>query len=268
LRCHWCDRVEDAPQKCPQCGSEELVNFRPGTEKVEAAAQAAFYPARVARMDSDTMRSGEDYEEVLESFRRGKIDVLIGTQMIAKGLHFPNVTLVGVINPDIGLSIPDFRASERTFQLLAQVAGRAGRGDRRGEVIIQTSKPHNEVIRYAADLDFAGFKAFDFEMREALRYPPFGRLIALHFRGSDEDKVVEWAETIVGELQKYLHDDVILSGPFPSPIAQVNGRYRYIVSIRGERLSLLRQALRILALHRKAPRGVEFFIDVDAQSLL
>ena len=268
LSCHWCGGVVPVPPVCPACGGTDFVNFRAGTEKLEAAALAAFHPARIARMDSDTMRSGEDYEEVLERFRRGRIDVLVGTQMIAKGLHFPNVTLVGVVNPDLGLAIPDFRAPERTFQLLAQVAGRAGRGDRPGEVIIQTAKPENEVIRFAAALDFEGFRRFDFEVREMLKYPPFGRLIALHFRGADEEAVLNWAEFVVGELKPYLHDGVILSGPVPSPIPVVKERFRYMAVLRGDGLKLIRRALRVLALHRTPPKGVEFFVDVDAQSLL
>jgi len=268
LSCHWCDSTIPVPGSCPACGESDFVNFRAGTEKLEAAASAVFAPARVARMDSDTMRSGEDYEVVLERFRRGKIDVLIGTQMIAKGLHFPNVTLVGVVNPDLGLAIPDFRSPERTFQLLAQVAGRAGRGDLPGEVIIQTARPENEVIRYAAELDFEGFRQFDFEVREMLKYPPYGRLIALHFRGEDEDAVYQWAETVVAELQKYLHDGVIVTGPMPSPIPMVRRKFRYMVILRGDGLSLIRKAVRVLALHRVPPKGVEFYVDVDAQSLM
>ena len=136
-------------------------------------------------MDSDMMRSAEDYEVVLDKFRRGKLDILVGTQMIAKGLHFPGVTLVGVVNADLGLSMPDFRAQERTFQMLTQVAGRAGRGERRGEVIFQTSRD-SDVLKFAAELDFDGFSKFDMEFREMLNYPPFTRLIAIFFKGEDE----------------------------------------------------------------------------------
>ena len=135
-------------------------------------------------------------------------------------------------------------------------------------MIIQTAKPDNEVIRFAAALDFEGFRKFDFEVREMLKYPPFSRLIALHFRGEDEDAVLNWAEFVVGELKPYLHDGVIMTGPAPSPIPIVKNRFRYLVIIRGDGLKLIRQALRVLALHRTPPKGVEFFVDVDAQSRL
>ena len=268
LSCHLCGRVESAPEVCPSCGSPELRRFGAGTERIEVAASKLFAPARVARMDSDTMRSAADYERTLEKFRRGDIDILIGTQMIAKGLHFPNVTLVGVLNPDLGLSLPDFRAAERVFQLLWQVAGRAGRGDVPGEVIIQTARPENEVIRFAAEMDFEGFSRFDLEFRELLHYPPFGRLIALHFRGEDERATLEYAEKIVDELRPYLNSTVRVTAPAPAPIERIKGRYRYLALVRGEALALIRRAIRVLALHRRPPRGVEFYVDVDAQSLL
>ncbi len=268
LSCHLCGRVEPAPELCPSCGSPELRRFGAGTEKIEETAAKLFYPARVARMDSDTMRSAADYERTLESFRRGDIRILIGTQMIAKGLHFPNVTLVGVLNPDLGLALPDFRASERVFHLLWQVAGRAGRGDVPGEVIIQTMHPENEVIQFAAALDFDGFSAFDSGFREFLHYPPFGRLIALHFRGEDENAVLDYAEKIMAELKPYLNSTLRVTDPAPAPIERIKGKYRYLALIRGEALALVRQAVRVLALHRRPPKGVEFYVDVDPQSLL
>ena len=268
LSCHLCGRVETAPEVCPSCSSPELRRFGAGTEKVEDIASRLFAPARVARMDSDTMRSAADYERTLEKFRRGDTDILIGTQMIAKGLHFPNVTLVGVLNPDLGLSLPDFRASERVFQLLWQVAGRAGRGDVPGEVIIQTARPENEVIQFASALDFQGFSRFDMEFRKFLHYPPFGRLIALHFRGEDEHATLEYAERIMAELQPYLNSSIRVTAPAPAPIERIRGKYRYLALIRGEKLALVRRAVRVLALHRRPPKGVEFHVDVDAQSLL
>ena len=268
LSCHLCGRVEAAPEVCPSCGSPELRRFGAGTEKIEETAAKLFSPAHVARMDSDTMRSAADYERTLESFRRGDTQILIGTQMIAKGLHFPNVTLVGVLNPDTGLALSDFRASERVFQLLWQVAGRAGRGDVPGEVIIQTTHPENEVIRFAAALDFDGFSAFDSEFREFLHYPPFGRLIALHFRGEDEAETLRYAEKIMAELEPYLNPTLHVSAPAPAPIERIKGKFRYLALIRGEALALVRKAVRVLALHRRPPKGVEFYVDVDAQSLL
>ena len=268
LSCHLCGGVIPAYVECPQCRSPKIRYAGLGTEKIELVAQSVFRGARIARMDSDTMRGADDYESVLEQFRRGELDILIGTQMIAKGLHFPNVTLVGIINADLGLAMPDFRAPERTFQLITQVAGRAGRGDIRGEVYLQTRNPDNETIRYAAALDFDGFSAFDLEFREALAYPPFTHLIAVHFRGEDEAQVAEYAAQFTDELRKYAHPEVNFSGPLPSPIERIKGKFRYMLLIRGIKLKLIRQALRVLTLHRTPPRGVEVYADVDAQSLL
>ncbi len=268
LSCHLCGGVIPAYMECPQCHSPKIRYAGLGTEKIESVAQAVFQGARIARMDSDTMRGADDYELVLEKFRRGDLDILIGTQMIAKGLHFPNVTLVGIINADLGLAMPDFRAPERTFQLITQVTGRAGRGDIRGEVFLQTRNPENETIRYAAALDFDCFSAFDLEFREALAYPPYTHLIAVHFRGEDEAAVVEYATRFTEELKKYGHNEVNFSGPSPAPIERIKGKFRYMLLIRGTKLKLIRQALRVLVLHRTPPKGVELYADVDAQSLL
>lgn len=268
LSCHLCGGVIPAYTACPECGSPKIRYAGLGTEKIEAVAGAVFRPARIARMDSDTMRGADDYEIVLERFRRGELDILIGTQMIAKGLHFPNVTLVGIINADLGLTMPDFRASERTFQLITQVAGRAGRGDIRGEVIIQTHNPDNETILYAANQDYDGFSKFDLEFRELLEYPPYTHLITVFFRGEDESKLVEYATRFTAELRPYILDDMKVAGPSPAPIERIKGKFRYMLVIRGRRLKLLKQALRVLALHRPVPKGIDVYVDVDAQSLL
>ena len=268
LSCHLCGTVIPAYETCPDCGSPEIRYSGTGTEKLEAMARGAFSFARIARMDSDSMKSSEDYEEVLDRFRRGEIDILIGTQMIAKGLHFPNVTLVGIINADQGLSMPDFRAPERTFQLITQVAGRAGRGDFPGEVILQTRQPENDAIDCAVNFDFDGFCEYDLEFREMLGFPPFTRLIAVHFRGEDENKVRLYGEEIVKELQPYILEGTSISAPLPAPVERIKGKYRYVVTIKGTKLKLLRQALRILALHRTPPKGVEMYVDVDAQNIM
>ncbi len=268
LSCHLCGRTEPAPRVCPDCQSPDIRYSGTGTEKLESISRGAFPFARVGRMDSDSMRSAEDYERVLEEFRRGELDILIGTQMIAKGLHFPNVTLVGIVNADLGLMIPDFRASEKVFQLITQVAGRAGRGDYPGEVIIQTSNPGNDTIDYAANLDFEGFRDFDLEFRKLLNYPPYSRMIMLNFRGDDERKVEEYAQNIFRELAPYIHDEITATPPAPAPIERIKGKFRYQILIRGNKLKTLREAVRILALHRTPPAGIEFYVDVDPQSLL
>ena len=218
-------------------------------------------------MDSDLMRSAEDYEVVLDKFRRGKLDILVGTQMIAKGLHFPGVTLVGVVNADLGLSMPDFRAQERTFQMLTQVAGRAGRGEKRGEVIFQTMKD-SDVIRFAAELDFDGFSQFDLEFREMLNYPPFSRLIAIFFKGENERLVADFAAGFAEKLTVYQHEGVRITPPAPAPVEKIRNQYRYLITVRGNGLKKIREAIRILALHHPAPPGISIAIDVDAQNLM
>ena len=268
LCCHLCGRILPAPLECPDCGSTDLRYSGTGTEKLESITRGAFPFARVGRMDSDSMKKMSDYEMMLEDFRRGKLDILIGTQMIAKGLHFPNVTLVGIVNADLGLMIPDFRASEKVFQLITQVAGRSGRGDTPGEVWIQSFNPGNDTIDFAARQDFEGFADFDLEFRELMNYPPFSRIILLHFAGKDPDKVQLYAAQVAEELKKYLHPEVQLSGPVPSALERVKGKYRFQILIKGQKLQTIRQAVRVLALHREPPRGVEFFVDADPQSLL
>ena len=268
LACHLCGNVVPAPPVCPECGSPKLSYLGSGTEKIEKMARRAFPGARLARMDSDSMRSAADYEQVLEKFRRGELDLLIGTQMIAKGLHFPKVTLVGILNADHGLAMPDFRAPERVFQLITQVAGRAGRGDRPGEVILQTWHPENEVIEFASRGDFAGFAAYDLEMRELLAYPPFTRLIAIFFRGPEESSVARYAESFKNALAPFTAEGIRVAGPLPAPIERIKGKFRYLMTLRGRNLNRLRQALRELVLHRTPPDGIEVVADVDAQSLL
>lgn len=269
LSCHLCGASKPAPEKCPSCGSPEIRYTGIGTEKIESAANAVFGHARVVRMDSDSMQGDRrNYETVLERFKRGEIDILIGTQMIAKGLHFPNVTLVGVINADGNLLMPDFRAPERTFQLLTQVAGRAGRGAVRGEVIIQTYNPDNETIRFAAEQDFESFRDYDLEAREILHYPPFSYLIAVHFQGLDEGRVAEFAEEFTARLRPYCVEPIKISGPSPAPIERIKTKYRYITLIRGNALGRVRYVLREEILRGKTPKDVEVYADVDAQSLL
>ncbi len=267
LSCHLCGAVIPAPASCPDCGFQDIRFHGSGTEKLESCAHGVFPGARIGRMDSDTMRSSADYEVVLDKFRRGQLDILVGTQMIAKGLHFPGVTLVGVINADHGLSMPDFRAAERTFQLLTQVAGRAGRGDRRGEVIFQTSKD-SEVLRFASELDFEGFEEFDLEFRKMLDYPPYSRMIAIVFRGENEAELAEFAANFAAALEPYKHDRLRITPPAPAPIEKIKNKFRYLMTVRGNGLKIIREAIRVLALHRPHPKGIDIAVDVDAQYLM
>jgi len=206
LCCHICGHESPAPSFCPnaKCRNPAIRYAGLGTEKVEDTLAKLFPHARVRRMDSDTLKRKEDYRRILGDFRTGKIDILVGTQMIAKGLHFPNVTLVGIIYADLSLHQPDFRAGERTFQLLTQVAGRAGRGDVEGEVVVQAFTPFHPAIQYARRHDFTGFYEQEIEFRQQLKYPPLTRAALLTLKGRNEDKVKFSADHVRKELDKLI----------------------------------------------------------------
>ena len=267
LTCHLCGDTINAYVKCPDCQSEEIRYSGVGTEKVEFVARKIFPDARIARMDSDTMKTNESYEFVLDEFKRGSLDILIGTQMIAKGLHFPNVTLVGIINADQSLYIPDFRAPERTFQLITQVAGRAGRGDIKGEVLIQTFSPFNETILFAVKNDFNGFYRADMEVRDLLKYPPAGHLIAVYFQGEDAAAAGAYATQFMEYLRPACHEGIIVGEPAPAPIEKIKAKYRYMIVLRGDKLQKMRKFVRHYVLQARHPKGVHVYAEVDAQSL-
>src|SRR5213076_1742913 len=199
-----CGHEANAPTLCPdvKCRNPEIRYSGLGTEKIEATLVKLFPQARVRRMDSDALKRKDDYRRILGDFRTGKIDILVGTQMIAKGLHFPNVTLVGIIYADLSLHQPDFRAGERTFQLLTQVAGRAGRGEVEGEVVVQAFTPFHPAIQYARRHDFAGFYEQEIEFREQLKYPPVSRAALLTLKGRNEEKVRLSADHVRKEIEK------------------------------------------------------------------
>src|SRR5207248_5745933 len=228
LTCHLCGHTAAVPKKCPACSQDALIYAGFGTEKVEANVAHLFPGAVVRRMDADSMSRKDAYRETLHAFRAGKIDILVGTQMIAKGLHFPNVTLVGIIYADLSLHMPDFRAGERTFQLLTQVAGRAGRGDVEGEVIVQAFTPFHPAIQYARRHDFTGFYEQEIEFRQQLKYPPLSRVALLTLKGRNEDKVKFSAEHLKRELEKEVADikDLIIAGPAPAPLLRAETYYR------------------------------------------
>jgi len=268
LSCHLCGAALPAPETCPDCASPQIRYQGAGTERIEHQAHALFSSARIARMDSDTMTNPAQYEQVLTSFRRKEIDILIGTQMIAKGLDFPNVTLVGILNADMGLFLPDFRAQERTFQLLAQVAGRAGRGFAGGEVLIQTFNPFNPAIEHAANHDFIAFAEEELEVRRELEYPPFTRLCILHFEGPDAAEVQAAAEALTQRLAGEA-PEVEISPPSPAPVERIKGKYRFMSVARGKNQSRFRPVLRAAVMNwRKTNKTVDFQADVDALNLL
>ena len=271
LMCHICGHVEPAPKKCPQteCGNAAIRFSGLGTEKVEAALEKGFPSARVKRMDSDTLKRKEDYRRILGDFRTGKIDILVGTQMIAKGLHFPNVTLVGIIHADLSLHIPDFRAGERTFQLLTQVAGRAGRGEVEGEVYVQSFTPFHPAIQYARRHDYLGFYEQEIEFRQQLNYPPVGRVALLTLRGRSEDRVKFVADHLRREIDTVAKElgEVVVAGPAPAPLLRAENFYRYQIMLRTSRMPQLSRKLSALRETFQIPEDLRLVIDIDPMSL-
>ncbi len=267
LICHLCGRVLPAPKKCPGCGDEKIRFSGLGTEKIEAICGRLFPHASLGRMDSDTMTTKDAYRRTLNSFRAGRIQILIGTQMIAKGLHFPNVTLVGIIFADMGLHMPDFRAGERTFQLLVQVAGRAGRGEATGRVVVQTYTPFHMVLQHALRHDWPGFLEDELATRQALLLPPVTHMAVLHFRGENETKVADTALAFLEALRPVLPAGTDAIGPTPCTIAKVRGRFRYQISLRNVNMLRLGPILRPL-LARQDRNEVEAYVDADPYSLM
>ena len=270
LVCHSCCEESKPPKARPSCTAPGVRFLGLGSERVEDALAEALPGARVARMDSDTMLRREDYESTLAAFGAGELDVLVGTQMIAKGLDFPRVTLVGIISADSGLHLPDFRASERTFQLLAQVAGRAGRGELEGRIVIQTTAPGHEAIRRASEHDYEGFVAVENELREDLGYPPHGRLIRAVLEDTDESKVIAASKALAELLiERVGPEGVMVLGPAPAPMALLRGRHRHHILLKAAPtcagLATARELLIGFATEYPRPRTT---IDIDPVSLL
>jgi primosomal protein N' (replication factor Y) (superfamily II helicase) len=268
LSCHLCGHTAAVPKKCPECKEDALVYSGFGTEKVEANVTQLFPQAVVRRMDADSMTRKDAFRDTLRAFRAGKIDILVGTQMIAKGLHFPNVTLVGIINADLALHLPDFRAGERTFQLLTQVAGRAGRGETPGEVFVQTFTPFSPSIQFARHHDFTGYFDQELEFRERCDFPPFTHAVLLTIRSAHEGRASFTAETIARRLREALPEEFIVGTATPAPLEKLQGQFRFHILLRGAailRLSrLVRQTLDRLPL----PEDVMVSVDVDPYQLL
>ena len=269
--CHACCAEIAPPASCPSCTAPGLRYLGAGSERIEAELARTLPGARVRRMDSDTMLRREDYESTLESFGRGEIDVLVGTQMIAKGLDFPRVTVVGIVSADSSLHLPDFRAAERTFQLLSQVAGRAGRGDLAGEIVVQTTAPAHPAIVLAARHDFEGFAEAESRMRGELGYPPHGRLLRVVIEDRDETKVVETSRACADvAVRAGTEGKLVVLGPAEAPIAMLRGRHRHHLLVKSPRggeadFDRAREALRLHAESAPRPRVT---VDVDPASML
>jgi primosomal protein N' (replication factor Y) (superfamily II helicase) len=268
LSCHLCGHTAAVPKNCPACGKDALIYAGFGTEKVESTVSQIFPKAVVRRMDADSMTRKEAYRETLRNFRTGKIDILVGTQMIAKGLHFPNVTLVGIINADLALHLPDFRAGERTFQLLTQVAGRAGRGETAGEVYVQTYTPFSPSIQFARHHDFAGYFQQELEFRERCDFPPFKHAILITVRSPHEGRAKLSAETLKRRLQEALPQEFILGDATPAPLEKLQGQFRFHILIRGEAIMRLSRLVRETVDKLPFPEDVTVTVDVDPYQLL
>jgi len=268
LSCHLCGHTAAVPKKCPACGKDALIYAGFGTEKVESTVSQIFPKAVVRRMDADSMTRKEAYRETLQNFRTGKIDILVGTQMIAKGLHFPNVTLVGIINADLSLHLPDFRAGERTFQLLTQVAGRAGRGETHGQVFVQTYTPFSPSIQFARHHDFAGYYQQELEFRERCDFPPFKHAILITVRSAHEGRAKLSAETLKRRLKEALPEEFTLGDATAAPLEKLQGQFRFHILIRGQAIMRLSRLIRETLDKLPFPEDVTVTVDVDPYQLL
>jgi primosomal protein N' (replication factor Y) len=268
MHCHYCLAVNPLPARCPAC-SHKLSLFGLGTQRVEEELARKFPGLAFARVDSDSMRSSRDYERLLTQFGSGEIKVMLGTQMIAKGLDYPNVTLVGVISADTALSLPDFRAAERTFQLITQVAGRAGRGDAPGRVVLQTFVPDDPTIRAALKQDYAGFAKTELAARKELNFPPYSRMVRIILRDQELEKLSQLGDELAGALRLAIGSRPIdMRGPMPCAISRIAGYLRSQILMTGARASLLQEVL--AEVRRKGSLGKtdRIAVDVDPVSLL
>ena len=268
--CHFCDYETGAITTCPSCGNAGIRYLGTGTQRLEEEVKAKFGGFRCLRMDSDSMRKPGSHDTALAAFGAGEVDILLGTQMIAKGLDFPNVTLVGVVDADTMLSQPDLRASERTFQLIAQVAGRTGRGDRGGRVFVQTSSPADPAILRAAEHDYLGFATAELRQRKEAEAPPFQVLARVIFRGELEPQVREGAKQVAGHLRQVAEEQklaVRVLGPAPAPVARLRGMFRYHLQLSASELAPLQQLWNAAASGMPENSTFELTVDVDPVSM-
>ena len=273
LVCHYCNFRMPPPDICPQCRGSYMKYFGIGTEKVESEIARLFPQARIARMDTDATSKRGSHGRILGEFKKHNIDILVGTQMIAKGLDFPRVTLVGVVNSDVTLNLPDFRASERTFNLLTQVAGRAGRGIEGGEVIIQTYAPGHYAILSASKHDYERFYREEIETRKELAFPPLRHIIRLTLRSRNEKRAIDASHKLKDFLSKGLSasggsgKNIEIVGPAPSPMSKVRGFFRWNILLKGKNRSIMCEVLKKILARYRRPSGVILAVDVDPLSM-
>lgn len=272
LMCHYCGSRHPVPHLCPQCGSKYVKYFGVGTEKIEQEIKKYFPSARTLRMDFDTTRGKNSYEEMYKTFKDERADILIGTQMVAKGLDFKNVTLVGVIAADLSLNLPDFRSAERTFQLITQVSGRAGRGEKRGEVIVQTYNPENFSIRHAASSDYKNFYKEEIDIRDSMDYPPFTDILLINMSSKNESLLIKSIQNVGIFLRNKLekNDKIKMLGPCPCEISKIKELYRWQILIKGKVERKLGEEVRkmVYELLKDVYNDIRVSIDVNPNSLL
>jgi primosomal protein N' (replication factor Y) len=270
LHCHYCLAVNALPPKCPVCG-KKLSLFGLGTQRVEEELAKKFPELRFARVDSDSMRGSKDYEALLGRFAKNEVQVMLGTQMIAKGLDYPNVTLVGVISGDTALALPDFRAAERTFQLITQVAGRAGRGDNPGRVVLQTFLPDDPAIQAAIKQDFVGFAKTELSHRREIGLPPFTRMVRIILRDQEQEKLHKRSDQLAALLSEATAkegDAVATKGPMPCAISRIAGFFRNQIVMTAATAAPLQRVLAEVREKGGLAKGDRVAVDVDPVSLL
>ena len=273
MLCHYCGYQTQAMKKCPSCGSAYIGAFRAGTQQVAEAAAKTFPGARILRMDFDTTRQKGGHERILEAFSKKQADILVGTQMIVKGHDFPGVTLVGALAADLSLYVDHYRAAERTFSLLTQVVGRAGRGAKTGRAVIQTYTPGNDVIQCAARQDYDAFYESEIRMRRLRRYPPFADFFTVTVSGTEEGRVLRAAAAVRDTLRQLCRRPELAAGepevlgPAPAPVVKVNNRYRYRCTLIGRNDKATREMLAWLQKNfarDSVNRGLNLFVDHNA----
>ncbi|MBV9914364.1 MAG: primosomal protein N' [Sinobacteraceae bacterium] len=270
LECHYCGYRERVPSVCPRCGSEHIHFLGHGSEKVEEMLHGIFPEARIGRMDRDTVRSREDYERVLAQLHAGEINLLVGTQMVAKGHDIHGVTLVGVVGADAALGMPDFRAAERTFQLLTQVSGRAGRGNAPGEVILQAYHTEHYAIQFASIHDYRLFADKEMRYRSWMHYPPYAALVNLIVRSDKQQEAMTWTGQLAKWFEEAGHEGIRVLGPSPAPISRLKRDYRYHFVLKGPSRERMNGLLRTMLKHAQEMRipRTSMVVDVDPQSLM
>jgi primosomal protein N' (replication factor Y) len=267
--CHYCYDSQKTPEMCPECGFGGLLRYGIGTEKIEEEVKHAFPGFAVSRMDSDSMKTRRDYRTSLQALWEGETDVLVGTQMIAKGLDVPDVTLVGVVSADTAFHIPDFRAAERTFQLITQVAGRTGRSEKGGRVVVQTFYPQHYAVKTAATYDFTGFLTKELEMREELNYPPFMSLVRVVIQGWNEKRVQETSDRVGKKLRAAFDESrARILGPAVAPLYKIKGRFRMHLLVKTPELEGILPELRRITESMPGDRKLQVMLDVDPINML